>query len=67
MARLLILLGIILLFIIRFWIFATETITLLMTAKGKHPILYVHKDTNICSNILIHTHTPLQSLQFSEV
>lgn len=67
MAHLLIILDIILLFIIRFQIFATETITSLMTAKGKHPILYVHKDTNVCSNILIHTHTPFQSLQFREV
>ena len=67
MAHLLILLDTILLFIIRFQIFATKTINSLMTAKGKHPILYVHKDTNICSNILIHTHTPLQSLQLSEV
>lgn len=33
-----------------------------MTAKGKHPILYVHKETSICSNILIHTHTPLSNL-----
>lgn len=50
-----------------FQIFTTETVTSLMTAKGKHPIVYVHKDTNICSNILIHAHVPLQSLQFSEV